>query len=186
VVGVTLRVALELRGNGVRAEKCDRQLQRALLVECDESLEQAQLGGGLQAIAGLGLGSRGAVKEHVQQARPCLRGQGLERGGACRPDRGNNPAAGREDVEIGHAPHLHLEFAGPVSGPDDVGVRVHQTGHDHAAGGVEAPFVGKGCPQLSAGPHLHNLLATHQGSPVLQDAQPPQVVPALGAAAEGD
>ena len=46
------------------------------------------------------------------------------------------PAAGRGDLLVGRAGHPHLELVGPVAGEGQVGVALHQAGHDHPSVGV--------------------------------------------------
>ena len=71
-VGVALRVIFEFRRDRVRSQECDRQVHRRLIVERKQRLQQAQLSGCLQTVAGLRLRRCGAVCEHPQQARACL------------------------------------------------------------------------------------------------------------------
>ena len=77
-VGVALRVVLEFGGDGMRAEEGDGQVERTFVVQRQQGFEQAQLGGGLQAVAGLGFGGGGAVGEHAQQARARLGDERLD------------------------------------------------------------------------------------------------------------
>ena len=153
LVGVALRITLELGGDGVRAEKGEGDIHRGLVVERQQGFEQTQFRCGLQAVAGLGFDGGRAVGEHAQKARAGLGDERLDAGGARGADGGDDSAAGCQDVEVLGTFEPHLVFLGPVAAPDDVRVRVDETGHDHAAGGVQRRLVGVGGAQFGGGAH---------------------------------
>ena len=185
-VGVALRVVLVFGRDGVRAEEGDGQVERAFVFEREQGFEQAQFGGGLQAVTRLGFGGGGAVREHAEQARTGLRDERLDAGLARRADSGEDAAARGQDVEIGRARHLHLELVGAVARPDDVRVRVHEAGHDDTAPRVEGRFVGIGGAQVVGSADRDDLLVAHDDRAVLEDAERAEGASALRTAREGE
>ncbi len=169
----------------MRAEEGDGKIERAFVFERQQGFEQAQFGGGLQAVTRLGFGGGGAVREHAQQARTGLRDERLDAGLARRADRGEDAAARGEDVEIGRARHLHLELVGAVARPDDVRVRVHEARHDDAAPRIEGRFVGIGGAQFIGGADRDDLLVTHDDRAICDDAKRAEGMSALRTAREG-
>ncbi len=185
LVHIALRVVFIFGGNGVRAEEGDGEVERAFVVEREQGFEQAQFGGGLQAVTRLGLGGGCAMCEHAQQARTRLRDERLDAGHARGADGGEDAPARGEDVEIGHAAHLHLEFVRAVTCPDDVRVRVHEARHDNAMPRVERGFIGIGGAQIVGGANRDDFLVTHDDRAVFEDAERAEGVSALRAAREG-
>ena len=50
----------------------------------------------------------------------------------------------RQDLEIGLARHLHLELAGTIPAPNDMGMWIHEAGHENTAARIEGRLVGIG------------------------------------------
>ena len=94
-------------------------------------------------------------------------------------------AACRQDVEIFCPLQAHLEFAGAISGPNQVGMRVDESGQDYAAAGVEGGFVAVSSAQLIGGADCDDLFVAHDDRAVLDDPEFSKVAAALGAACEG-
>ena len=181
-----MRVIFVFGRDGVRAEEGDGEIKRTFIIEREQGFEQAQFGGGLQAITRFGFGGGGAVREHAQQARTGLRDERFHAGGARGFDSGNNAAACRENIEIGHAAHLHLEFVGAVARPDEMRVRVDKAGHENATARVESGFIGIGVFEFSGGADRDDLFIAHNDRAVFDDAKRAEGMSALRAACEGE
>ena len=69
-------------------------------------------------------------------------GQQLLVGGGPRGgDGGEDPATGREDLQVACAPSAHLPFNFPRPGEQEMGVSIHEPGRDQTAARIE-PFEG--------------------------------------------
>ncbi len=66
-IGVALRIVFVFGRDGVRAEEGDGKIERGLVVEGEQSFEEAQLGGGLQTVTSFGFGGSSAVDKHAQE-----------------------------------------------------------------------------------------------------------------------
>ncbi|MCL4822728.1 MAG: hypothetical protein KJZ57_00800 [Anaerolineales bacterium] len=170
----------------MRAEEGDGEVERAFVVEREQGFEQAQFAGRGEAVTRFRLGGRRSVREHAEQARTRLGDQRFEAGCARRADGGDDPAARGEDVEIVGAGHFHLELVGAVARPDEMGVRVHEAGHQHAAAGVEAGLVGIGGAQFVGLADREDLLVADDDRAVRDDAEVAEALSALQAAREGE
>ena len=125
------------RRHGVGAQVGRHDLHRALLPETVGELDQPDLGFEVEPVARLCLDGGHAVPEHLVQPAPSVSEQRFVRGGSRGGDRGKDPAAAGQDLEIaGPAlPKQQFTFAGARE--EQVRVRVDQTGRDRAAGGVD-------------------------------------------------
>ena len=185
-IGVALRIVFVFGRDGVRAEEGDGEIERGLVVEGEQGFEETQLGGGLQTVTGFGFGGGGAVDEHAQETRATLRDERLHAGGAGLLDRGKDAAARRENIEIGHARHLQLEFVGAVARPNEMRVRIDKAGHEHAAARIEGRFVGIGGFEFSRGADRDDRFIADNDRAVFDDAERAEGVSALGTAFEGE
>ena len=68
-IHVIIGAIFVLGGNGVRAQERGNQLDGLLGLQAADRVEHLEFGGRLEAIAGLGLGGRRAVRQHPRQAR---------------------------------------------------------------------------------------------------------------------
>ena len=119
--------AAELRRHRVGPEPGRDDVDRTLLPEPVGDLEQAQLGREVEPVAGLRLDRRDAVAEHLVQPAPAVGGELLGRRGPGRCHGREDPAAGREDVEVARRP-AGAARARPraTAGEEEMGVRVDE------------------------------------------------------------
>jgi hypothetical protein len=169
----------------VRAEEGGGDVDRTFVVEGEQSLQETQFAGGLEGVPGFDLGGGRAVGEHAQQTEPRLRHERFERCGARRIDRGQDSTACRENVEVVCAGHLLLKLGSAVPSPDDVRVRVHEAGHDDAAGGVEGRFVAVGRTQVGRLAGGDDLFILDEHGAIFDNVEGAELRSALGAAGEG-
>ena len=179
-VGITLRVVLVFRGDGMRSQEGDGQIDGTFGIQGQQGFEQAQLGGCLQTVACLGFGGGGTGGEHAQQARPGLGHERLDGGAAGGVHGGDDAAASCQDIEIMLAFQTQGELGSPVTAPDDMRVRIDKSGHDHAAGGVQGRLARVGMTEFIRVPRGNDLLVADEHGTVLDDAQLAQVTTALG------
>ena len=111
------------------------------------------------------------MREHPQQARAGLRDERFHAGCARGFDGGNKPAARREDIEIGHAAHFHLEFIGAVARPDDMCVRVYEAGHENTTPRVESWFIGIGVLEFVGSADCDDLFIARDDRAFFDDAK---------------
>ena len=74
-----------------------------------------------------------AVGEHFPQARAGLVQELLDGGLTGEAHGGEDTASSRQDLQVGLAFQAHLELAGTVAYPHQMGMRVDKTRHDHMA-----------------------------------------------------
>ena len=185
-IRVALRIIFVLGRDGVRTEEGNGKVERTLVVEGEQGFEQAQFGGGLQAVARFGFDSGRAVPEHPQQARAGLRHERFNGGRARLLDRGDDAASCGQDFEIGFACHLHLEFAGAVASPDDVRVRVDKTRHQDAVACIESRFVRIGSLEFRRRADRDDLFVAYDDCAVFDDAKRAEGMSALRTACQGE
>ena len=116
----------ELGRDRVRAEVGRDDVDRAFLAEPVGGLEQPDLGLEVEAVAGLGLDRRDPVAEHLVEPAAAVGHQLVDRRGAGRGDRREDPAAGLEDLEIPGAALAQLPLALARAREQEVGVRVDE------------------------------------------------------------
>ena len=124
--------------------------------------------------------------EHALQARTGFIHQCFHGSRACLADGGEYPAAGCQDFQIFRPGHFHLELGGALSGPDDMGVRVHEAGQDGAAAGIEAGFVGISGQQVFGETDGQDRPIADEHGAIFEQAQAAQGMSALRAALQGE
>ena len=114
-------------------------------------------------------------------------GEQVVRGGLAGGAHGGKDAPARgQDLQIGLALQAQLKLGGAVAGPDQVGVRVDEAGHDHPPAGVQGRFGGdrrraaRGLTRRRRCAHLD------QHGAVRENAQAAQAAPALRPAGQGE
>jgi hypothetical protein len=127
----------DLSRDCVRTQERGNHVHRALRGQPPGDGQQPQLGRRVQPVAGLRLDRRGAVAEHLAQPASPV-GKELRVGrGARRGDRGKDPTAGRQDLQVAGAPLPERDLAFPAPREQQVRVGVHETRRDGAAGRVD-------------------------------------------------
>lgn len=185
-IGVALRVVFVFGRDGVRAEERDGKIERTLIVEREQGFEQAQFGRGLQSVARFRFDGGCAVREHTQKTRARLRDQRFDGSHPRRADGGEDAAAFSQNLQVGLARHLHLELVGAVAAPNDVRVRVHEAGHQHASARVEGRLIGVGGFHFGCRPNRDDLFIAHHNRAVFDDAEVAEDMSALGTALQGE
>src|SRR5215216_6144129 len=122
------------------------------------------------------------MPEHAQQARTRLRHQRFDGGGTGLLHGRDDSAALRQDVEVGFACHLHLEFVRTVPSPYDVRVRVYEARHQNTIARLECWFIRVGCFQLSRRTDREDLFIAHEHSAVFDDSERTKSMSTLGTA----
>src|SRR5262245_45774836 len=98
----------------------------------------------------------------------------------------DDAATRRQDVEICRTSHLHLEFVGAVTTPNDVRMRIDKTRHEDATARVEGRFIGVGGFEFSRCSDRYNLFIAHNDRAIFDDAERTKRFAALRSASEGE
>jgi hypothetical protein len=141
----------------VRAQEGRHQLGRRPPVDLGDHLQEPPLGLGVEPVARLDLDRRRAAAQACPRPRRGLLDQLVERRLARRLDRPHDAAGG---VRSPHQPGG--ELVGPVPGEGQMGVSVHEPGHDGPAGGVQLGL-GRAVEVTLGDDPLHPSVADHDG-----------------------
>src|SRR5215203_3227506 len=136
-VDVRVCVVLELGRYGVGCEECRDDVDRVRIVRSRYRFEHLQFCSGVEAVAGFDLAGGRSGRQHIVETRSSLRDELFDRGTAGVSNRGNNSAAARQNIQIIRALYLELELIQPVTGEDDVCVRVNKARTNSASAGVD-------------------------------------------------
>ena len=98
---------------------------------------------------------------------------------------GEDPAAGRQDFQVGLALQAHLKLGCPVACPHQVGVRIDKAGQHGMTAGIQAGFVRIAVQQVFAGAKGFDDAVTHQQSAVRHQPERTQGRAALRPARQG-
>ena len=123
-----VRVAAELRWHGVGAEERGHDVDGALAAELPGDVDQAQLGGEVEPVAGLGLDGGDAVGQHLVEPAAAVAGEVGRVGGTRHRDRRQDAAAGGEDLQVAGAALAQDQLLLARAREHEVGVRVHEPG----------------------------------------------------------
>ena len=138
-IDVSVLVAVSFGRQSMRAQKRRPDADRTAAAKRARSRQLSHLGFRVEPIAGFDLQRGHALTDQCIQPRQRAGNQFSLAGCACRSDRRDDAAARARDLFVACALQPQLEFVRAVSTEDQMGVTIHQSGHDPSPRAVD-PF----------------------------------------------
>lgn len=164
-------VALGLRRQGMGGKTGGAHRRRPFFAEPARGAQRFHLVVEIEPVARLDLDSGDAFRQQGVEPRQRLADQLVLAGGAERPHRRHDAAAGAGDLLIGGARQPHLELRSAVADMDQMGMAVDQSRRDPAAFAIDrlGPARRRGQPGFRSG--VQDASAARHDRALLDDAE---------------
>ena len=179
-VYIIIRMILKFFWDGVRAQKGREELQGTFVVQLQKHIKLLQLTFKFQPVTAFGFRAGGAHGKNSARVPAGLREQVIKTCSTGGIDGGLNAPAGGHDLHVAFPLEAHLKFRGAIARPNQVGVRVHKTGHEHAAANIQTVFIWETRQQVGCCAGFLNEGIAHQDGTIRDDTQFSEPVAALG------